>query len=89
MVVFANGGAVIPDNSQGVRLAILPPDKAINSRSAETNDAEAEARRVLLTNANDGNRIHRNTVLFLAAKRDEAANPAPGRQEFLGMELYL
>ena len=72
VVVFANGEAVIPDNSQGVRLAILPPDKAINSRAAETNDAETEAKRALLTNSNEGNRIHRNTVLFLATKRDEA-----------------
>ena len=72
VVVFANGGAVIPDNSQGVRLAILPPDKAINSRAAETNDAETEAKRALLTNLNEGNRIRRNTVLFLATKRDEA-----------------
>ena len=72
VVVFANGGAVIPDNSQGVRLAILPPDKAINSRAAETNDAETEAKRALLTNSNEGNRIHRNTILFLATKRDEA-----------------
>ena len=72
VVVFANGGAVIPDNSQGVRLAILPPDKAINSRAAETNDAETEAKRALLTNSNEGNRIHRNTILFLASKRDEA-----------------
>ena len=72
VAVFADGGAVMPDNSQGVRLAILPPDKAINSRAAETNEAETEAKRALLTNSNEGNRIHRNTVLFLATKRDEA-----------------
>ena len=72
VVVLANGGDVIPDNSQGVRLAILPPDKAINSRSSESNDAETEAMRALLTNSNEGSRIHRNTVLFLATKRDEA-----------------
>ena len=86
VVVFANGGAVIPDNSQTVRLVILPPDKAINSRSAEPNDAEAEARRVLLTNANDGNRIHRNTVLFLAAKRDEARNLRQAVRAFLAWQ---
>ena len=72
VVIYANGGAVIPDNSLAVRLVILPPDKAINSRSSESNDAEAEAKRALLITANDGNRIHRNTVLFLTTKRDDA-----------------
>ncbi len=86
VIVYANGGAVIPDNSQVVRLVILPPDKAINSRSAETNDAEAEARRALLTNANDGNRIHRNTVLFLATKRDEARTLRQAVRNFLAWQ---
>ena len=83
VIVYANGGAVIPDNSQGVRLVILPPDKAINSRSSETNDAEAEAKRALLTTSNEGNRIHRNTVLFLAAKRDEARTLRQAVRNFL------
>ena len=86
VVVLANNGAGIPDNSQSVRLAILPPDKAINSRSAETNDAETEARRVLLTNSNDGNRIHRNTVLFLATKRDEARALRQAVKNFLAWQ---
>ena len=71
VIVYANGGAVIPDNSQAVRLVILPPDKAINSRSSETNDAESEAKQALLTTSTEGNRIHRNTILFLTGKRDE------------------
>ncbi len=83
VVVFANGGAVIPDNSQSVRLAILPPDKAINSRSAEPNDAETEARRALLTNSNEGNRVHRNTILFLTTKRDEARTLRQAVKNFL------
>lgn len=86
VIVFANGEVTIPDNSHGVRLVILPPDKAINSRSSETNDAEAEARRVLLTTQNDGNRIHRNTVLFLAAKRDEARTLRQAVRNFLAWQ---
>ena len=74
VVVLANGETTIQDNSQNARLVILPPDKAINSRSAETNDAETEVRRVLLTNPSGGNRIHRNTLLFLTAKGDEVRN---------------
>ena len=83
VVVYTNGGAVIPDNSQAVRLVLLPPDKAINSRSSETNDAETEARQALLTTSNDGNRIHRNTVLFLAAKRDEVRTLRQAVRNFL------
>ena len=86
VIVFANSEAVIPDNGQGVRLVILPPDKAINSRSSETNDAETEARRALMTTSNDGNRIHRNTVLFLAAKRDEARTLRQAVRNFLAWQ---
>ena len=86
VVVYANGGAVIPDNSQAVRLVILPPDKAINSRSSETNDAESEAKRTLLTTSNEGNRIHRNTILFLAAKRDEARALRQSVKNFLAWQ---
>ena len=83
VVVYANGGADIPDNSQAVRLVILPPDKAINSRSAEPNDAETEARQALLTASNDANRIHRNTILFLATKRDEVRTLRQAVRNFL------
>ena len=86
VVVYANGGGIIPDNSLAVRLVILSPDKAINSRSSETNDAEAEARHALLTTSNEGNRIHRNTILFLAAKRDEARTLRQAVRNFLAWQ---
>ena len=86
VVVLVNGETAIPDNSQNARLVILPPDKAINSRSAETNDAEAEARRALLTGPSGGNRIHRNTLLFLAAKRDEVRNLRQAVRNFLAWQ---
>ena len=71
VIVYSDSDAAIPDNGQTVRLVILPPDKFINSRSRETNEARAEAERILFTNSNGGKRIRRNTLLFLAAKRDE------------------
>ena len=86
VAVLGNGEATIQDNSKNARLVILPPDKAINSRSAETNDAEAEARRVLLTSPSGGNRIHRNTLLFLAAKRDEVRNLRQTVRNFLAWQ---
>ena len=87
VIIFANGGAVIPDNSQGVRLVNpTSPDKTINSRSAESNDAEAEAKQALLTTSNGGNRIHRNTVLSLAVKRDEARTLRQAVRNFLAWQ---
>ena len=83
VVVYANEGAVIPDNNQGVRLVILPPDKSINSRSSEPNEAKAEAQRALSTTSTGGNRINRNTILFLAAKRDEVRNLRQAVRNFL------
>ena len=71
VIVLSDAETTIPDDGQTVRLIILPPDKFINSRSRETNEAKAEAERILSTNSNGGNRIRRNTLLFLAAKRDE------------------
>ena len=71
VIVLSDNETGIPDDGQTVRLVILPPDKSINSRSREANEAEAEAKRILLTSSNGGNRIRRNTLLFLAAKRDE------------------
>ena len=71
VIVLSDAETTIPDDGQMVRLVILPPDKFINSRSRENNEAKAEAERILSTNSNGGNRIWRNTLLFLAAKRDE------------------
>ncbi len=83
VVVSSEGGAAIPDNSYAVRLVILPPDKTINTRSSESNDAVAEAKQALLTTASGGNRVHRNTILFLAAKRDEARSLRQAVRNFL------
>ena len=71
VIVLSDAETTIPDDGQTVRLVILPPDKFINSRSRESNEAKAEAERILSTNSNGGNRIRRNTLLFLVAKRDE------------------
>ena len=88
VVVYANEEAVIPDNNQGVRLVILPPDKSINSRSSEPNEAEAEAKRALSTTSTDGNRINRNTILFLAAKRDEIRTLRQAVKNFLAWHSH-
>ena len=67
---------VCPQNSDDVRdldtvqLVILPPDKALPNRSRENDEAAAAAQDILL-NRGDAPRIHRNALLFLAARNDE------------------
>ena len=53
-----------------VRLVVLGPAQSINSRSAESNDAELTIHD-LLASRGGAPRIHRNTLLFLTARKDE------------------
>ena len=67
---------VCPQNSDEVKdldtvqLIILPPDKALPNRSRENDEAAAATQDILL-NRGDAPRIHRNALLFLAARNDE------------------
>ena len=67
---------VCPENSDDVKdldtiqLVILPPDKALPNRSRE-NDEAAAAAQDILQHRGDAPRIHRNALLFLAARNDE------------------
>ena len=58
----------IPDSDE-LRLVILPPDKLLPNRSSESDEAIPAAQHILTKLAN-GERIYRNTLLFLAAKTD-------------------
>ena len=53
-----------------VRAVVLAPHQSINSRSDEKDDAEPVIHD-LLTQRGGAPRIHRNTLLFLAARKDE------------------
>ena len=67
---------ICPENSDDVRdsdtvqLIIFSPDKALPNRSRESDEAAAAAQDILL-NRGDAPRIHRNALLFLAARNDE------------------
>ena len=89
VIVIVGNDIFVPDDGQSILLIILPPDKAINSRSSETNDAGEEARRILQTNSNGGNRIRRNSLLFLAAKRDMVRNLRQAVRRFLAWESIV
>ena len=69
VIIFPQNSGEVPD-IDNVRLVILPPDKSLPSRSAENNDAEFEARDILSRRA-DASRVRKNTLLFLASRRDE------------------
>ena len=67
---------ICPENSDDVRdsdtvqLIIFSPDKALPNRSRESDEAAASAQDILL-HRGDAPRIHRNALLFLAARNDE------------------
>ncbi len=69
VVLFPASSGDVP-KAENVRLVILPRDKSLPSRSAEDDHAEAFALDVL-RNRGDAPRIHKNSLLFLAARRDE------------------
>ncbi len=69
IVCPANSGAV--SDADAVRLVLLHPDMSLPSRASEKDDAEPEVQRILQY-CGDNPRVRRNTLLFLAARKDEA-----------------
>ena len=70
VVVFPQDPSAVPD-TDSVRLVILPHGKSLTNRASENDDATPEARNILLNHRGDTDRVHRNTLLFLAARKDE------------------
>ena len=69
VVVYTDHSTDIPD-SDTVRLIVLPPSRSLPSRSQEADDASSEALKILRQRG-DVARVRRNTLLFLASKKDE------------------
>ena len=69
VILYSGDTADVPDDDS-VRLVVLPPTLSLPSRSGETDDATPEALTILQFRG-DASRFRRNTLLFLAAKRDE------------------
>ena len=69
VVLFPISSGDVPD-TESVRLVILPHDKSLPSRRAEENLADPFALDLLM-NRGDSPRILKNTLLFLAAARDQ------------------
>ena len=71
----------IPDRDE-LRLVILPPNKLLPSRSAETDEAIPAALHILKHRAG-GERTHRNTLLFLGSKTDDMRDLQSYTREYL------
>lgn len=69
---------ICPENSEQIadsnkiKLVILPPDKTLDSRERDTDEVPPIAKRFLRSCGDETTpRIYRNTMLFLAAKRED------------------
>lgn len=71
VTICPEGSGQIPDANK-MTLVILPPDKTLNSRANESNDATPMAEQLLRYCGDETTRRrYKNTLLFLTAKRDE------------------
>ena len=79
---------ICPENLDAIsdkdelRLVILPPDKLLPSRAAETDEATPAALRILKHRVS-GERMYRNTLLFLASKTDDMRDLKGYTREYL------
>ena len=71
-----------------VQLVILPPSKALPNRSRESDEAAAAAQDIL-QNRGDAPRIHRNALLFLAARNDEIRTLRSSARTYLAWHSIL
>ena len=71
----------VPDSDE-LRLVILPPDKLLPTRSAETDEATPAALHIL-TNCGTAGRTYKNTLLFLTAKTDAVRDLKEYTRDFL------
>ena len=69
-IICPQDSSQVPEAQYAVQLVILPPDTPLPSRSRETDEATAAALDILQQHG-DTARVHRNTLLFLAAKGDD------------------
>lgn len=69
VIVCPDDTATVPE-SDAVRLIVLSPAQSLSNRASEPDDAEPAAME-LLKQRGDALRVNRNTLIFLAARKDE------------------
>ncbi len=84
IVLFPVSSGDVPD-TETVRLVILPHDKSLPSRRAEE-DLAGPFALDLLMNRGDAPRIRKNTLLFLAAARDQVRQLDTAARNYLSWQ---
>ena len=84
VVLFPVSSSDVPD-SENVRLVILSHDKSLPSRRAEE-DLAGPFALDLLMNRGDAPRIRKNTLLFLATRRDEVRRLDTATRNFIAWQ---
>ena len=84
VVLFPVSSSDVPD-SENVRLVILSHDKSLPSRRAEE-DLAGPFALDLLMNRGDAPRIRKNTLLFLATRRDEVRRLNTATRNFIAWQ---
>lgn len=87
VIVCPPDSAAVPEK-ESVHLVILPPDKALPSRSAETDEATPLALEIT-QNRGDAPRMHRNALLYLTAKSDEIRALRSASRVFLAWDSIV
>ncbi len=89
VVVCPTDSSEAPED-EATRIVVLRPENSIPSRKSESSDAQAEnvARHILL-NRGDADRINTNTLLFLAAKRDDVRGLSVATRNYLAWYSIL
>ena len=88
VIVCPDGSAAVPEAAR-VRMVVLPPDKTLPSRSAEDDYAEQAARAFISARGEGAPRVAKNTIVFLAAKSDEARALARAARRFRAWDSIL
>ena len=87
VIVCPEGSAAVPDDDW-VRLIILHPRQSLPSRAAETDEATPVAQDIL-QNRGQAPRVHRNTLLFLTAKKDDLRNLRANARTYLAWKSII
>lgn len=87
VTVCPSDSAAVPE-TESVHLVILPPDKALPSRSAETDEATPFALEITQRRG-DAPRMHRNALLYLTAKNDEIRALRSASRVFLAWDSIV
>ena len=88
VIVCPDSSAAVPEAAR-VRMVVLPPDKTLPSRSAEEDAAEDAALAVISARGEGVPRVAKNTIVFLAAKSDEARALGRAARRFRAWDSIL